>query len=140
MDKGSIPTPLHPWGLGEGENAKPALILRVEGQQSVSRGRAPRPRLSASVGIPWDATITVNFFLEFEVLPSPGTRRAMRAPLARMGKAPGPGPVGHLGEKNRAWPRDPAGGADHGAHQMAISREGYGNRDAERRGPARGGR
>jgi hypothetical protein len=63
---------LHTWGLDEGENAKPALILRVDSQQSVSRGWRPRPRLSVSLGIPLGPTITVNIFTEFEFCPRQG--------------------------------------------------------------------
>jgi len=42
-------TALHTWGLDRRENAKPDLILRADGQQNVTRCRAPsRSPLCAS--------------------------------------------------------------------------------------------
>ena len=63
---------LHTWGLDEGENAKPALILRVDSQQSVSRGRGLVPREPL-----WAARPPVNLFLE----PTFALTRDPRAPL-----------------------------------------------------------
>jgi hypothetical protein len=50
-DGGSITgAALDPWAWSAKENAKPGLILRADGQQSVSKDRAPRP---ASTGAPF---------------------------------------------------------------------------------------
>jgi hypothetical protein len=99
------------WGLDSRQNTKPSLILHADGQQSVSRSRAPRPRPFASVGAPWAIPFT---FSQNRRLPSPGTRSRLWLPYPWVGANPPPRSQPDTPEDPQigAGPRDPGRGAE----------------------------
>ena len=113
---GTSPTPLYSRGLACKENSKPGLILRTDGQQSVSRGGAPCPAPFLHVEDPLGAPRLPLIFLQnlsfalardparHEDSPTPG-----KTPRPRYRRPP------RRTRKNGAGPRDPAGNGDPGA-------------------------
>jgi hypothetical protein len=91
---------LDPWAWTAKENAKPALILRADGQQSVSRGRAPRPRFFASTGAPLRHDLPLTF-LQNRPLPHQGPARASGSDTPGLRGTPRPGGAGDAGSAGR---------------------------------------
>jgi hypothetical protein len=96
MNREMIPSAALLLGLDSRQNTKPSLILRSDCQQSVSRGRAPCPRLFGSVEPPWGVAASVNLFAELNV----ALARDPHAPLGPIPhggrKPPGPGRAGGM--------------------------------------------
>ena len=91
------PTPLYSRAWIAGENAKPGLILHADGQQSVSRGRAPCLRFLPPCGPP---RLPLTFFIELTFCARQGTRARRRA-YPGWGEPPGPRSPGAARSRSR---------------------------------------